>query len=66
MLISLLRYRRPSTDAKTYAKKRAEICAAEEAVKRGLSSTPDIHLSEKELYFPSLNTIRDILIEASV
>lgn len=54
------------SDAKTYAKKRAEICAAEEAVKRGLSSTPDIHLSEKELYFPSLNTIRDILIEASV
>ncbi len=52
--------------AKTYAKKRAEICAAEETVKRGLSSTPDIHLSEKELYFPGLNTIRDILIEASV
>ncbi len=53
-------------EAKAYAKERAQICAAEEAVKRGLSSTPDIHLAEKELYFPALNAIRDILIEASV
>lgn len=52
--------------AKKYAGKRAIICAEEEAIKRGLSTTPDIHISEKELYFPGLNTIRDILIEASV
>lgn len=52
--------------AKAYARERAQICASEEAIKRGLSSTPDIHLTEKELYFSGLNVIRDILIEASV
>lgn len=53
-------------EARIYARKRAEICAGEEAVKRGLSSTPDIHIAEKELYFSGLNAVRDILIEASV
>lgn len=52
--------------AKSYARERAQICASEEALKRGLSSTPDIHLAEKELYFTGFNVIRDILIEASV
>ncbi|MDO5410475.1 MAG: hydantoinase/oxoprolinase family protein [Lachnospiraceae bacterium] len=52
--------------AMEYARKRARFCAVEEAGKRGLSSTPDVHLTEKELFFAGLNTIRDILIEASV
>ena len=52
--------------AKEYARKRAEICTCEEALKRGFSSAPDIHLAEKELSFTGLNVIRDILIEASV
>lgn len=52
--------------ARAYARERAQICASLEAQKRGLSSTPDIHLAEKELYFTGLNVIRDILIEASV
>lgn len=52
--------------AKAYARERARICAEKEAVKRGLSTTPDIHLAEKELTFSGLNAIRDILIEVSV
>lgn len=53
-------------EARIYARKRAEICAGEEAVKRGLSSAPDIRIAEKELYFSGLNAVSDILIEASV
>ncbi|MGN0293939.1 MAG: hydantoinase/oxoprolinase family protein [Lachnospiraceae bacterium] len=53
-------------DARNYARKRAKICAEKEAVKRGLSTTPDIRIEEKILHFSGLNVIRDILMEASV
>lgn len=53
-------------EARAYARSRAEICAQEEAARRGLSSTPDIRIIEKKLYFSGLNAIRDILMEASV
>ncbi|MDY2628619.1 MAG: hydantoinase/oxoprolinase family protein [Lachnospiraceae bacterium] len=52
--------------AREYARERAQNCAKEEAVKRGLSSSPDIHTNETIQYFSGLNVIRDILMEASV
>ena len=52
--------------ALVYARERAIICAREEAVKRGLSEIPDIHLARRETYFPGLASVSDIMIDASV
>ncbi|MGX8714706.1 MAG: hypothetical protein ACSW8A_03040, partial [Lachnospiraceae bacterium] len=49
-----------------YARERAVICAKEEAVKRGLSQIPDIHLAKRETYFPGLASVSDIMIDAAV
>lgn len=54
------------SEALEYANERARTCALEEAGRRGLSSTPDIQITTKQFHFPALDTIRDILIEASV
>lgn len=52
--------------AMEYGRQRAQICAAEEAVKRGLSSTPDIRITERRKYIAALNVVSDIFIDATV